>query len=43
MGPDNVLGTDLTQEDSDEAEGSVEGQKETFLHNFLSLCIRDMG
>jgi len=31
------------QEDGAEAEGSVEGQKETFLHDFISLRIRDLG
>lgn len=33
---------DLTQEDGDEAEESVECQ-ETFLHSFLSLHIRNLG
>lgn len=38
-----VQSLNLTQEDGDEAEESVECQKETFLHSFLSLCIRDLG
>lgn len=38
-----VQSLNLTQKDGDEAEESVECQKETFLHSFLRLCIRYLG
>lgn len=38
-----VQSLDLIWENGDEAEESVECQKETFLHSFLNLCIRDLG
>lgn len=37
-----IRSLDLTQEDGDEAEESVECQ-ETFLHSFLILPVRDLG
>ena len=38
-----VWSLDLTQKDGDEAEESVKCQKETFIHSFLSLCVRGSG